>query len=73
MKPKMIQLLALFLLVSLFSSSKENIDAVKVTCKFKCTSEAGYALQKTEKEPNAEMEVNEYPFALAPGSYMFQY
>jgi hypothetical protein len=72
MKPKMIQLLMLFLMISLFSSSKENA-AVKVTCKFSCAKEAASTVPEAEAKVMTEEASAEYPFALAPGSYVFRY
>lgn len=73
MKSKMLQLLTLFLLISLFSSSKENKEAVTLTGKIKCT-EAGVPVLPADEQINIAKEENtEYPMVLAPGNYMFRY
>ncbi|MES2849491.1 MAG: hypothetical protein V4685_10580 [Bacteroidota bacterium] len=70
MKPKMLQLLMFFLLTSLFVSSKENSDNTEARCIVKCLPAVECASQCIEKK---EENVVAYPFALAPGSYMFRY
>lgn len=70
MKPKMLQLLMFFLLISLFGSSKENSDNIEASCIVKCMPAVECASQCVEKKGE---EVIAYPFALAPGSYMFRY
>jgi len=73
MKSKMIQLLTMFLLISLFSSSKENKEAATLAGKIKC-SESGAMILQTEEPVNIAKEENtEYPMVLAPGNYMFRY
>jgi hypothetical protein len=73
MKSKMTQLLMLFLMISLFSSSKENNQDAKINCKLKCITEGGTTLQGGGQVEIAKEETEEYPFALAPGNYMFHY
>ncbi|MBL0355886.1 MAG: hypothetical protein IPP72_02925 [Chitinophagaceae bacterium] len=73
MKSKTTQLLLLFLMMSLFSSSKNNKVAAKASCKIKCIQQLECVLQGAEKTVTAERENEEYPFALAPGNYMFRY
>jgi len=71
MKSKMIQLLTIFLLISLFSSSKENKEAATLTGKIRCT---GAVILPTDEQINIAKEENtEYPMVLAPGNYMFRY
>ena len=71
MKQKMLQLLMFFLLTSLFVSSKQNsMDCGKIQCAVKSLPVTEWASQSDEK---TEVKVAAYPFALAPGSYLFRY
>lgn len=72
MKPKTMQLLFLFLLISLFSSSKENNDDAMLPCKVSCIRELNSNMQGGQKA-EAAGEATEYPYAVSPGNYMFNY
>lgn len=72
MKPKTMQLLFLFLLISLFSSSKENNNDAKLPCKVSCIRELNSNMQGGPKA-DAAGETTEYPYGVSPGNYMFNY
>lgn len=70
MKLKILQLLLLFLSTGLLVSSKETAGKSKKTCTIKCTT-----AKKTpaDKKIKKKMQSASYPYALAPGSYIFYY
>ena len=73
MKPKILQLLTMFLMIILFSSSKENSTEATVSRKFRCVPETESTLQGSDKKATEEEAIAAYPIVLAPGSYMFRY
>lgn len=75
MKPVILQLLSVFLLTTVFVSSRGN--GTDANCKLSCLpklNECGIQIIEKKTPVVKEEQTNaEYPFALAPGSYMFRY
>jgi len=70
MKLKILQLLLLFLSTGLLVSSKGTVSKSKKNCSIKCTEAKSRPVEKKEKKKKQSAS---YPYALAPGSYIFYY
>ncbi len=71
MKIKIIPLLSFLVLTTVFLSSKGN--GTESNCKLTCLPAMNECSKTTVNAVKKETAIAEYPFALAPGSYMFRY